>query len=73
MANTTVSIRERFKTADGRWHWTPKVAIPNEKLKPGKAERKEKSYFVWTEKGEKREQALKGNFEAAVRAARAKE
>jgi hypothetical protein len=35
--------------------------------------RKGKFYLVWTEQGKKREQRVKGNFEAAVKAARAKE
>ncbi len=40
MANTTVSIRERIKTADGRWTWSPKIPIPERKLKPEEAEGK---------------------------------
>jgi hypothetical protein len=55
MANTTVSIRERIKTADERWVWTPKIPIPEGKLKPAEAERKGKFYLVWTENGKKRE------------------
>jgi len=34
---------------------------------------KGKFYLVWTEGGKKREQRVKGNFETAVKAARAKE
>jgi site-specific recombinase XerD len=74
MANTTVSIRERIKTADGRWGWSRKRPVPAGKLKPAEAERRGKFYLVWTEKGKKRETNVKNKtFEAAVRAARAKE
>ena len=59
MANTTVSIRERIKTADERWVWTPKIPIPEGKLKPAEAERKGKFYLVWTENGKKRETKVK--------------
>jgi hypothetical protein len=73
MANTTVSIRERVKTPEGRWRWSCNLRPPDDKLKPSEAERKGKFYLVWTEQGKKREQKVKGNFEAAVKAARAKE
>ena len=74
MANTTVSIRERIKTADERWVWTPKIPIPEGKLKPAEAERKGKFYLVWTENGKKRETKVKAKtFESAVKSARAKE
>jgi hypothetical protein len=74
MANTTVSIRERIKTADGRWAWSQKIPTPTGKLKPAEAERRGKFYLVWTEKGKKTETNVKGKtFEAAVKAARAKE
>lgn len=74
MANTTVSIRERIKTADGRWRWTAKVPIPQGKLSPSEAGRKGVFYLVWTENGEKHEQPVEERrFEAAVRAARTKE
>jgi hypothetical protein len=72
MANTTVSIRERIKTPEGRWRGSQNLRPPDDKLKPSEAERKGKFYLVWTE-GKKREQRVKGNFEAAVKAARAKE
>lgn len=74
MANTTVSIRERIKTADGRWAWSQKIPTPTGKLKPAEAERRGKFYLVWTEKGKKTETNVKDKtFEAAVKAARAKE
>ena len=73
MANTTVSIRERIKT-DGRWTWSPKISIPEGKLKPDEAQRKGKFHLVWTERGKKQEPKVKGKtFEAAVLAARAKQ
>ena len=71
MANMTVSIRERIKDPKGRWRWSQNLRPPDDKLKPSEAERKGKFYLVWTE-GKKREQRVKGNFEAAVKAARAK-
>lgn len=71
MANTTVSIRERVKV-EGRWRWSQNLRPPDDKLKPSEADRNGKFYLVWTE-GKKREQRVKGNFEAAVKAARAKE
>jgi integrase len=73
MANTTVSIRERIKSPEGRWRWSCNLRPPEDKLKPPEAERKGKFYLVWTEGGRKREQRVKGNFETAVVAARAKE
>jgi integrase len=74
MANTTVSIRERIKTAEGRWRWSPKVPIPQGKLSPSEAARKGVFYLVWTENGEKQEQPVEERrFEAAVKAARTKE
>jgi site-specific recombinase XerD len=74
MANTTVSIRERIKTADGRWGWSPKTLIPEGKLKTTDAQRRGKFYLVWTEKGKKRESKVKdGTFESAIKAARTKE
>jgi len=74
MANTTVSIRERVKTADGRWTWSPKVPIPEGKLKPVEAQRKGIFYLVYTEHGKKQEPKVKGKtFEAAVIAAGAKQ
>lgn len=73
MANTTVSIRERSKSPEGRWRWSCILRPPEDKLKPPEAERKGKFYLVWTEGGRKREQRVKGNFETAVKAARAKE
>ena len=74
MANTTVSIRERIKTAEGRWKWSPKISAPEGKLKPTVAERRGKYYLVWTENGKKHEQKVKDKtFEAAVKAAGAKE
>jgi hypothetical protein len=43
-------------------------------LKPADAERSGKFYLVWTEKGKKKETKVKARtFEAAVKAARAKE
>src|SRR5258708_620468 len=71
MANTTVGIRERIKL-EGRWRWSCNLRPAEDKLKPFEAERKGKFYLVWT-KGKKHEQRVKGNFEAAVKAARAKE
>ena len=73
MANTTVSIRERIKAPEGRWRWSCNLRPPDDKLTPSEAERKGKFYLVWTEQGKKREQRVKGNLEAAVKAARAKE
>lgn len=74
MANTTVSIRERIKTADGRWHWSPKIPTPQGKLSPSEAGRKGVFYLVWTENGEKQEQRVEERrFEAAVKAAKTKE
>jgi hypothetical protein len=73
MANTTVSIRERIKNLEGRWYWSCNLRPPEDKLKASDAERKGKFYLVWTEGGKKRERRVKGNFEAAVKAARAKE
>lgn len=74
MANTTVSIRERIKTAEGRWTWSPKIPIPEDKLKPAEAQRKGNFYLVYTEGVKKREPKVKGKtFEAAVAAARAKQ
>ena len=64
MANTTVSIRERIKTPEGRWRWSHNLRDPDDKLKPSEAERKGKFYLVWTERGKKHEQRVKGNFEA---------
>ncbi len=73
MANTTVSIRERIKTTDGRWTWSPKIPIPEGKLKPSEAQRRGTFYLVWTERGKKQDQKVKGNtFEAAVKAANVK-
>jgi hypothetical protein len=72
MANMTVSIRERIKNPEGHWCWTPKLPIPEEKLKPSEAQRRGRFYLVWTERGKKHEQRVKGDFEAAVKAARAK-
>ena len=72
MANTTVSIRERIKDPEGRWRWSQNLRPPDDRLKPSEADRKGKFYLVWTE-GKKREQRVKGNFEAAIKAARAKE
>jgi len=54
MANTTVSIRERIKTDDGRWAWSQKIPTPTGKLKPAEAERRGKFHLVWTEKEKKR-------------------
>lgn len=74
MPNTTVSIRERIKTADGRWTWSPKIPIPDRKLKPEEAQREGNFYLFWTEHGKERELKVKGkSFEAAVAAARAKQ
>jgi integrase len=73
MANTTVSIRERIKTPEGRWRWSCNLRPPDGNLNPSEAERKGKFYLVWTERGKKSEQRVKGNFEAAVKAARTKE
>jgi integrase len=73
MANTTVSIRERIKI-EGRWRWSSNLRPAEEqKLPPSDAERNGKFYLVWTEGGKKHEQRVKGNFETAVKAARAKE
>ncbi len=73
MANTTVGIRERIKNPDGHWRWNCNLRTLEDILKPSEAERKGKFYLVWTEGGKKREQRVKGNFEVAVKAARAKE
>jgi len=73
MANTTVGIRERIKNPDGHWGWSCNLRTREDKLKPSEAERKGKLYLVWTEGGKKREQRVRGNFETAVKAARAKE
>jgi len=74
MANITVSIRERVKTADGRWGWSPKIPVPAGKLKVTAAQRRGKFYLVWTENEKKRESKVKDKtFEAAVKAARTKE
>jgi len=74
MANTTVSIRERIKTADGRWTLSPKIPIPERKLQPEEAQRKGNFYLVFTDKGKKQESKVQGKtFEAAVVAARAKQ
>jgi len=74
MANTTVSIRERFKTSDKRWRWSGKIPIPKGKLSTAEAERKGIFYLVWTEKGEKHEQPVEERrFESAVKAAKTKE
>src|SRR5579864_4988155 len=74
MANTTVSIRERIKTADGRWRWSAKISIPKGKLSPTEAGLKGVFYLVWTENGEKQEQPVEERrFEAAVKAAKTKE
>jgi len=73
MANTTVSIRERIKTADGKWRWSAKIPIPQGKLSPSEAGRSGVFYLVWTENGEKQEQPVEERrFEAAVRAAKTK-
>jgi integrase len=73
MANTTVSLRERVKGADGHWRWSQKILIPDSKLTPAEAERKGRFYLVWTEKGRKLEQGVKGRtFESAIKAARVK-
>ena len=74
MANTTVSIRERVKTTDGRWCWSAKIPIPKAKLSPSEAARTGAFYVRWTENGEPQEQPVEGRrFEAAVKAARTKE
>jgi site-specific recombinase XerD len=73
MANTTVSIRERIKSPEGRWGWSHNLRDPDDKLKTSEAERTGKFYLVWTESGRKREQTVRGNFGAAVMAARAKQ
>lgn len=74
MGNTTVSIRERIKTADGGWKWSRKIPIPEGKLKPTEAQRTGTFYLVWTERSKKQEPKVKGKtFEAAVMAARAKQ
>ena len=66
--------RERIKTADGRWTWSPKISIPERKLKPEEAQRKGNFYLVYTERGKKQEPKVKGKtFEAAIAAARAKQ
>ena len=72
MAIKTVSIRERLKDPLGRWRWSQNLRPPDDSLKPSEADRKGKFYLVWTE-GKKHEQRVKGNFEAAIKAARAKE
>ena len=73
MPNTTVSIRERIKTADGRWTWGPAIPLPDGELKPAEAQRRGNFYLVFTERGKKREPKVKGKtFEAAVLAGRAK-
>jgi integrase len=72
MANTTVSIRERIKDPAGRWRWSQNLRPQEDNLNPSETNRKGKFYLVWTE-GKKREQRVKGNFEAALKAARAKE
>jgi hypothetical protein len=36
MVNTTVSIRERVKTTDGRWCWSARIPIPKGKLSPSR-------------------------------------
>src|SRR3974390_2837003 len=74
MANTTVSIRERIKTADGRWTWSPKIPLPERKLKPEEAQGKGNFNLGYTEHGKKQEPKVKGRtFEAALAAARAKQ
>ena len=74
MSNTAVSIRERLKNSEGVWCWSPKLPIPDRPLKPAEAQRRGKFYLVWTEHGEKRDQKIKPpTFEAAVKAARAKQ
>lgn len=72
MANTTVGIRERIKV-EGRWSWSCNLRPPEDKLTPSEVERKGKFYLVWTEEGKKCEQKVNGNFDTAVKAARAKE
>src|ERR1035441_1780891 len=73
MANTTVSIRERIKI-EGRWRWSSNMRPAEEqKLPPCDAERNGRFYLRWTEGSKKHEQRVKGNFETAVKAARAKE
>ena len=73
MANTTVSTRERIKTPERCWRWSQNLRPQDDKLQPSQLDRKGKFSLVWTEEGKKREQGVKGNFEAAVKAARAKE
>jgi len=74
MPNTTVSIRERIKTADGRWTWSPAIPLPDGKLKQAEAQRRGNFYLVFTDHGKKREPKVKGKtFEAAVLAGRAKQ
>ncbi len=73
MANTKVSIRERVKDANGYWRWSPKISISESKLTAAEAERRGRFYLVWTEKGRKQEQAVKGHtFGLAVKEARVK-
>jgi integrase len=62
-----------MKSPEGRWRWSCHLQTPEDKFKPSEAERKGKFYLVWTESGKKREQRVKGNFETALKAARAKE
>jgi integrase len=74
MSNTTVSIRERAKDSEGNWCWSPKIPIPERNLTDAESRRRGNFYLVWTERGKKREQRIKTKlFEAAVKAARAKE
>ena len=74
MANTTVGIRERLKTSDGRWRWSASIPVPDLPLKPADASWQGVFYIFWTENAKKREQSVKGkNFEAAVKAARVKQ
>jgi hypothetical protein len=74
MPNTTVSIRERIKTAAGRWTWGPAIPLPHGKLKPAEAQRRGNFYLVFTERGKKSEPKVKGKtFEAAVLAGHAKQ
>lgn len=72
MPNTTVSIRERSKSSEGRWGWSGNLRPTDDKLTPAEAERNGKFYLVWTE-GKKREQRVRGNLGAAIKAARTKE
>jgi hypothetical protein len=66
MANTTVSIRERSKTADGRWRSSAKIMVPEGKLNAD-AERRGKFYLVWTENGKKKETKVEAKtFESAL-------